>query len=131
MNAGKGGSSGGSRRSVFGGREHNFKGTTWFYDAGFAPNLWRRWLGQKVDGDGGEREEVAEMGEGRMCLPGVLLHPVKGVEMGVEGGRRVGGDGKGDGGEGGDGTGNRDGAGGRSGDGEEENKNDARESMDD
>lgn len=40
----------------------------------------------KVDNDGGEREELA--GEGRMCLPGVLLHPVKGVDMVVEGGVR-------------------------------------------
>lgn len=88
MNGGRNGASGGARTSVYGGREHNFKGTTWFYDAGFAPNLWRRWLGLKVDNDGGEREELA--GEGRMCLPGVLLHPVKGVELVVEGGKRVG-----------------------------------------
>ena len=87
MNGGRNGASGGARTSVYGGREHNFKGTTWFYDAGFAPNLWRRWLGMKVDGDGGEREEMALEGEGRMCLPGVLLHPVKGVEVIVEGER--------------------------------------------
>ncbi len=79
MNGGRNGASGGARTSVYGGREHNFKGTTWFYDAGFAPNLWRRWLGYKVDNDGGEQEEVA--GEGRMCLPGMLLHPVKGVNI--------------------------------------------------
>lgn len=87
MNAGRNGATGGARTSVFGGREHNFKGTTWFYDAGFAPNLWKRWLGYKVDNDGGEQAELA--GEGRMCLPAMLLHPVKGVGMGVEGGRRV------------------------------------------
>ncbi|CAD6592109.1 MAG: hypothetical protein ASARMPRED_006030 [Alectoria sarmentosa] len=85
MNGGRNGASGGARTSVYGGREHNFKGTTWFYDAGFAPNLWRRWLGYKVDNDGGEQEEMA--GEGRMCLPGMLLHPVKGVDMVVEGGK--------------------------------------------
>lgn len=100
MNAGRNGATGGARTSVFGSREHNFKGTTWFYDAGFAPNLWRRWLGYKVDNDGGEQAEMA--GEGRMCLPPVLLHPVKGVGMGVEGGRRVseeddGGKGEGEG----------------------------------
>lgn len=87
MNGGRNGASGGARTSVYGGREHNFKGTTWFYDAGFAPNLWRRWLGYKVDNDGGEQEEIA--GEGRMCLPGVLLHPVKGVNMVVEGGKTI------------------------------------------
>ena len=87
MNGGRNGASGGARTSVYGGREHNFKGTTWFYDAGFAPNLWRRWLGYKVDNDGGEQEEMAE--EGRMCLPGMLLHPVKGVNMVVEGGKTI------------------------------------------
>lgn len=87
MNGGRNGASGGARTSVYGGREHNFKGTTWFYDAGFSPNLWRRWLGYKVDNDGGEQEELA--GEGRMCLPGMLLHPVKGVNMVVEGGKTI------------------------------------------
>ncbi|KAL6718113.1 hypothetical protein ACLMJK_004200 [Lecanora helva] len=87
MNGGRNGASGGARTSVYGGREHNFKGTTWFYDAGFSPNLWRRWLGYKVDNDGGEQEEIA--GEGRMCLPGMLLHPVKEVNLVVEGGKRI------------------------------------------
>ena len=87
FNAGRNGATGGARTGVFGNREHNFKGTTWFYDAGFAPNLWRRWLGYKVDGDGGEKAEKA--GEGRMCLPGILLHPVKGIRMGTEGGEKV------------------------------------------
>lgn len=83
MNGGKNGASGGARTSVFGSREHNFKGTTWYYDAAFSSNLWRRWLGYKVDNEGGEQAELA--GEGRMCLPGVFLHPVKGVELVVEG----------------------------------------------
>lgn len=82
MNGGRKGASGGARTSVYGSREHNFKGTTWFYDAGFAPNLWRRWLGYKVDNEGGEQEEVA--GEGRMCLPGIFLHPVKKFDLVVE-----------------------------------------------
>ena len=83
MNGGRNGAAGGARTSVFGDREHNFRGTTWYYNAGFAPNLWRRWLGYRVDNLGGEEEEMA--GEGRMCLPGMLLHPVKGVELVVEG----------------------------------------------
>lgn len=82
MNSGRNGASGGARTSVYGSREHNFKGTTWFYDAGFAPNLWRRWLGYKVDNYGGEQEELA--GEGRMCLPGIFLHPVKKIDLVVE-----------------------------------------------
>lgn len=80
FNGGRNGASGGARLSVFSDdRQHNFRGTTWYYDAGFAPNLWKRWLGYKVDGDGGEREELA--GEGRMCLPSLLVHPVKSVEL--------------------------------------------------
>jgi len=76
FNGGRNGQSGGSAASVFGAeREHNFKGTTWYYNAGFAPNLWMRWLGRKVDNDGGEVEEMA--GEGRMCLPAMLFHPIK------------------------------------------------------
>lgn len=104
MNGGRNGASGGARTSVFGSREHNFRGTTWFYDAAFSARLWRRWLGYKVDnnegggGGGGEQAEMA--GEGRMCLPGVLLHPVKGVELVVEGVKHVGGGGVGDGGGG-------------------------------
>ncbi|MCJ1372308.1 hypothetical protein MMC20_003531 [Loxospora ochrophaea] len=83
FNGGRNGATGGARTSVFGDREHNFRGTTWYYNAGFAPNLWRRWLGYRVDGNGGEEAEVN--GEGRMCLPGVLLHPVKAVEMVIDG----------------------------------------------
>lgn len=80
FNGGRNGQAGGSRLSVFSEeREHNFLGTTWYYNAGFAPNLWHRWLGYKVDNDGGEAEEMA--GEGRMCLPAMLLHPIKQVNL--------------------------------------------------
>ncbi|KAF7716068.1 Uncharacterized protein PECH_006575 [Penicillium ucsense] len=85
FNAGRNGASGGARTSVFGDREHNFRGTTWFYSAGFSPNLWRRWLGIRVDDIGGEQFELA--GEGRMCLPPMLLHPVKEVQMVVDEGQ--------------------------------------------
>jgi hypothetical protein len=80
FNNGRNGASGGARMSVFSDeRQHNFLGTTWYYHAGFAPNLWKRWLGYRVDNDGGEEEEVLH--EGRMCLPAVLLHPVKQVDL--------------------------------------------------
>lgn len=80
FNNGKNGASGGARSSVFSDeRQVNFLGTTWYYHAGFAGNLWKRWLGYKVDGLGGEEQEM--VGEGRMCLPGVLLHPVKQVDL--------------------------------------------------
>lgn len=84
FNGGRNGAAGGARTSIFGDREHNFRGTTWFYSAGFSPNLWRRWLGYRVDNDGGEEEELA--GEGRMCLPPMLLHPVKDVDMVIDDG---------------------------------------------
>ncbi|KIW95259.1 uncharacterized protein Z519_03843 [Cladophialophora bantiana CBS 173.52] len=86
FNAGRNGATGGARTSVFGEREHNFRGTTWYYNAGFPEVLWHRWLGMKFNNDGGEQWEVA--GEGRMCLPGVLLHPIKRVEL-VQEGRRA------------------------------------------
>lgn len=84
FNAGRNGASGGARTAVYGEREHNFRGTTWFYSAGFSPNLWRRWLGYKVDNGGGEEEELAS--EGRMCLPPILLHPIKFVGLVIEDG---------------------------------------------
>ncbi|CZR62081.1 uncharacterized protein PAC_11978 [Phialocephala subalpina] len=98
MNSGRNGATGGSRTSVFGEREHNLMGMTWYYNAGFAPNLWKRWLGLKVNNEGGEQFELdvdesrsgkgvnnMRGGEGRMCLPPMLLHPVKSVELPVEG----------------------------------------------
>ncbi|KAF1922103.1 hypothetical protein BDU57DRAFT_511283 [Ampelomyces quisqualis] len=80
FNNGRNGAAGGGKMSIFSEeRQHNFLGTTWYYNAGFAPNLWKRWLGYKIDNDGGEEEELA--GEGRMCLPAMLLHPVKQVDL--------------------------------------------------
>ena len=65
--------------SVFGPGEHVFRGSTWYSNAGFAGYLWRRWLGEEnangevefemKDGEGG--------GNGRMCLPMMILHPIK------------------------------------------------------
>ncbi|TKA22180.1 hypothetical protein B0A50_08346 [Salinomyces thailandicus] len=80
FNNGLHGAAGGARTSVFSDeRQHNFLGTTWYYHAGHSPNLWRRWLGYKVDNDGGEEFEKGT--EGRMCLPPMLLHPVKQVDL--------------------------------------------------
>ncbi|EHA53728.1 hypothetical protein MCOR27_009884 [Pyricularia oryzae] len=95
FNGGRNGASGGARTSVFGQREHNTRGLSWFYNSGFGPNLYRRWLGLKVNNDGGadfETEEdgtkagegdVGQMrgGEGRMCLPPMLIHPIKDVDL--------------------------------------------------
>lgn len=85
FNAGRNGATGGARTSVFGDREHNFRGTTWYYNAGFPEVLWNRWLGYKFNNEGGEQFELAN--EGRMCLPPMLLHPIKRVELVIEGRR--------------------------------------------
>ena len=74
------------------GQMHNLKGVSWYYNSGFAPNLWRRWLGFRVDGGGGEEWENAR--EGRMCLPPMLLHPVKDVRLPIEGTRIKGEEGE-------------------------------------
>lgn len=88
-------------------REHNFGGWSWYFDSTFPKNLYRRWLGWSSDevgspfmGMGGEEFEERGVdiepsspgqsregeeqktslrvgGAGRMCLPAMLLHPVK------------------------------------------------------
>ena len=84
FNGGRNGATGGARTSVFGDRQHNFNGTTFYYNAEFAGSLWRRWLGLKVNRQGGE--EIERLGaDGRMCLPGILLHPIKRVRLIIEG----------------------------------------------
>ncbi|KAK6436871.1 hypothetical protein LTR95_006943 [Oleoguttula sp. CCFEE 5521] len=61
--------------SPFGWGENNLLGSTFYYNAGFSGALWRRWLGMAENGEGGRKWE--EEGSGRMCLRGVLHHPVK------------------------------------------------------
>ncbi|PKS06555.1 hypothetical protein jhhlp_007303 [Lomentospora prolificans] len=88
LNGGRNGASGGSRSSVFGQKEHNLHGLSWFYRSDFAPDLYRAWLGFEAKYGGGEDFELKEKegrgGEGRMCLPPMLLHPIKNVGMIVE-----------------------------------------------
>ncbi|KAK4953031.1 hypothetical protein LTR10_008736 [Elasticomyces elasticus] len=61
--------------SLFGWGEHNLLGSSFYYNSGFSGALWRRWLGQWENGEGGKKQE--EAGSGRMCLRGSLHHPVK------------------------------------------------------
>ena len=63
----------GSGGSVFGPGEHVFRGSTYYSNAAFASYLWRRWLGH--ENHNGEIEWEAR--NGRMCLPMMLLHPIK------------------------------------------------------
>ena len=76
FNGGKYGSTGGNESCPFNlVNEPLFGGTSWYYNAGFAGALWRRWLGIPDGGQGGR--EFEEQGSGRMCLRGTLMHPVK------------------------------------------------------
>jgi hypothetical protein len=75
FNNGKDGLTGGRKESVFGKREHNFKGSTWYYNARFAGELYKGW----ASGRKGEEGEVDRLERGgRMCLKAMLLHPIKG-----------------------------------------------------
>lgn len=65
--------------SPFGWGENNLLGSSFYYNSGFSGALWRRWLGQWENGEGGHEQE--EAGTGRMCLRGTLHHPIK-HEMG-------------------------------------------------
>ncbi|KAG9855044.1 hypothetical protein KCU77_g6042, partial [Aureobasidium melanogenum] len=61
--------------SPFGWGEHNFIGSSFYYNSGFSGALWRRWLGLRENKEGGTRDE--ETGTGRMCVLPSLSHPVK------------------------------------------------------
>ncbi|KAK4626277.1 hypothetical protein CLAFUW4_04786 [Fulvia fulva] len=61
--------------SPFGWGEHNMLGGSFYYNSGFSGALWRRWLGQWENGEGGRKQE--EAGTGRLCLRGTLHHPIK------------------------------------------------------
>lgn len=52
--------------------EHNHKGSTWYFHAEFAGDLWRRWLGLSR----GEKKGTKE-GASRLCLRSLLVHPIK------------------------------------------------------
>ncbi|KAJ9658855.1 hypothetical protein H2201_007636 [Coniosporium apollinis] len=70
-------------------REYNFWGWSWYYKSRFGGRLYRRWLGWKVvvhpfgyKGQEVGGEEWEKEHGGRMCLPPMLLHPVKGMKEG-------------------------------------------------
>ena len=67
-------------------REVNFRSWSWYYHAQFPSVLWRRWMGWRAGDDalgdevGGldwEEEGGSDGPMGRICLPPMLLHPVK------------------------------------------------------
>ncbi|TKA81600.1 hypothetical protein B0A55_03546 [Friedmanniomyces simplex] len=90
-------------------RSHNFGGLSYSSTSGFPTVLYRRWLGfaayeeapvSPIDGLGGKGYEdggfIVDLGngvesiggKGRMCLPGMLLHPVLKVREADEPGER-------------------------------------------
>ena len=80
FNGGKHGSSGGNWSSSFvKAFEHNYRGSSWYYNSKFAGNLWRCWLGRSsADSDSAcEDKDTREQRLGRMCLRSMLLHPIK------------------------------------------------------
>ncbi|KAF3922367.1 hypothetical protein AA313_de0202026 [Arthrobotrys entomopaga] len=76
LNNGAFGSSGGGERGVFGRGEHHFRGSGFYYGSYWPRGVYRSWIGvgEEWEGRGGEEWEEEK---GRMCLPGMLLHPVK------------------------------------------------------
>ncbi|EFQ94557.1 hypothetical protein P3342_008369 [Pyrenophora teres f. teres] len=73
-------------------REFNFQGWSWYYASRFPRNLYRRWLNwpivkqawgesEKIDGGPGFDGALEQK---RMCMPGILLHPVKHMSKDAE-----------------------------------------------
>jgi hypothetical protein len=64
-------------------REVNFRSWGWYYHAEFPRVLYRRWMGWKAEDEmgnvGGQdwEERDGDGPKGRICLPPMLLHPVK------------------------------------------------------
>jgi len=61
--------------SVFGWGEHNHQNNSFYYNAAFSSEWWRRWLGFREQNKGGATFE--KNGSGRLCMRPVLFHPVK------------------------------------------------------
>jgi Protein of unknown function (DUF3405) len=63
--------------AVFGPGEHVFRASSYYSIAPFASYLWRRWLGHEDRHDERAWEAEGGPGGGRMCLPMMVLHPIK------------------------------------------------------
>jgi hypothetical protein len=73
-------------------REYNFQGWSWYYASKFPRQLYRRWLNwEVVFQDWGEKERTeggigadGRFEERRMCMPAMLLHPVKKMQRNLK-----------------------------------------------
>jgi len=81
FNGGRNGASGGAETSIYGQGEHNARGITWFYEAMFPEVLYKRWFGLRINNNEGEETKMS--GEGRMCLPAILVHPIRRVDLNI------------------------------------------------
>ncbi|KAK5661554.1 hypothetical protein OQA88_11462 [Cercophora sp. LCS_1] len=79
FNGGPRGESGSFGSAMGWGMEGRFQGSTWYYRAGPPQRLYNNWMGAEDSGIGGEAWEKEN---GRVCLPTVLLHPIKEVRQG-------------------------------------------------
>lgn len=62
-------------------REHNFGSLSWYFWSSFPGTLYRRFLGWDVADEAGHIINLEAQAQHRLCLPAMLLHPVKGVSF--------------------------------------------------
>ncbi|KAK3328362.1 hypothetical protein B0T19DRAFT_188711 [Cercophora scortea] len=76
FNGGPLGESGNFGSAMGWGREGRFQGSTWYFRAIPPQRLYNNWMGYEDTGIGGSEWESKH---GRLCLPAMLLHPIKDV----------------------------------------------------
>jgi len=76
FNGGPKNESGGFGSAMGWGREGRFQGSTWYFRADPPQRLYNNWMGYEDTGVGGVEWEGVN---GRPCLPGMILHPIKDV----------------------------------------------------
>jgi hypothetical protein len=77
FNGGPKGDSGSFGSAVGWGQEGRFLGSTWYFRAVPPQRLYNNWMGYEDTGIGGKKWEGEH---GRICLPAMMLHPIKEVK---------------------------------------------------
>ena len=62
-------------------REHNFGSLSWYFWSSFPGTLYRRFLGWNVADEFGHVIDLESRAQRRLCLPAMMLHPVKHVSF--------------------------------------------------